>query len=58
MPGANFWAVLLFFTLVVLGFSSAFVMLDVVVTLICDSGLVKASRTVVVTFLTILSFLM
>jgi solute carrier family 6 GABA transporter-like protein 1 len=58
MPGANFWAVLLFFTLVVLGFSSAFVMLDVVVTLICDSGMVKASRPVVVTTLTILSFLM
>ncbi|KAJ4343261.1 hypothetical protein N0V87_000483 [Didymella glomerata] len=58
MPGANFWAILLFFTLIVLGFSSAFVMLDVVVTLICDSGLVKASRPVVVTFLTVLSFLM
>jgi solute carrier family 6 GABA transporter-like protein 1 len=58
MPGANFWAVLLFFTLIVLGFSSAFVMLDVVVTLICDSGLVKASRPVVVTALTVLSFLM
>ncbi|EMD66907.1 hypothetical protein COCSADRAFT_135357 [Bipolaris sorokiniana ND90Pr] len=58
MPGANFWAVLLFFTLLVLGFSSAFVMLDVVVTLICDSGIVKASRPVVVTALTILSFLM
>jgi solute carrier family 6 GABA transporter-like protein 1 len=58
MPGANFWAILLFFTLVVLGFSSAFVMLDVVVTLICDSGMVKASRPVVVTVLTVLSFLM
>jgi solute carrier family 6 GABA transporter-like protein 1 len=58
MPGANFWAVLLFFTLVVLGFSSAFVMLDVVVTLICDSGMVKASRPVVVTFVTVISFLM
>jgi solute carrier family 6 GABA transporter-like protein 1 len=58
MPGANFWAVLLFFTLVVLGFSSAFVMLDVVVTLICDSGMVKASRPVVVTALTVVSFLM
>jgi len=58
MPGANFWAVLLFFTLIVLGFSSAFVMLDVVVTLICDSGLVKASRPVIVTALTVLSFLM
>jgi solute carrier family 6 GABA transporter-like protein 1 len=49
---------LLFFTLVVLGFSSAFVMLDVVVTLICDSGMVKASRPVVVTVLTVVSFLM
>ncbi|KAG9201119.1 hypothetical protein G6514_006031 [Epicoccum nigrum] len=58
MPGANFWAVLLFFTLIVLGFSSAFVMLDVVVTLICDSGMVKASRPVVVTVLTVFSFLL
>jgi len=58
MPGANFWAILLFFTLVVLGFSSAFVMLDVVVTLICDSGLTKLSRAWVVTILTIVSFLM
>ncbi|KAF2644803.1 SNF-domain-containing protein [Massarina eburnea CBS 473.64] len=58
MPGKNFWAILLFFTLVVLGFSSAFVMLDVVVTLICDSGLVKLSRPWVVTILTVLSFLM
>jgi solute carrier family 6 GABA transporter-like protein 1 len=33
-------------------------MLDVVVTLICDSGIVKASRPVVVTCLTVLSFLM
>lgn len=57
MPGANFWAVLLFFTLVVLGFSSAFVMLDATATLICDSG-VKWSRPTVVTGLTILSFLL
>lgn len=57
MPGANFWAVLLFFTLVVLGFSSAFVMLDAAVTLLVDSG-VKYSRPVIVTFLTVLSFLM
>lgn len=58
MPGANFWAVLLFFTLIVLGFSSAFVMLDVVVTLIVDSGLTKLSRPWIVTILTIISFLM
>jgi solute carrier family 6 GABA transporter-like protein 1 len=57
MPGANFWAVLLFLTLIVLGFSSAFVMLDVVATLLVDSG-VKYSRPVIVTGLTLISFLM
>ncbi|KAL5358524.1 hypothetical protein BJX96DRAFT_44039 [Aspergillus floccosus] len=57
MPGANFWAFLLFFTLVVLGFSSAFVMLDTVATLIVDSG-VKISRPIIVTALTLISFLM
>ncbi|KAL6242046.1 hypothetical protein RBB50_010958 [Rhinocladiella similis] len=57
MPGANWWAILLFFTLVVLGFSSAFVMLDAVATLLVDSGL-KYSRPVIVTGLTLVSFLM
>ncbi|KAL4740262.1 hypothetical protein BDV11DRAFT_185756 [Aspergillus similis] len=57
MPGSNFWAILLFFTLVVLGFSSAFVMLDAVATLVVDSGL-KVSRPVIVTVLTLISFLM
>ena len=54
MPGANFWAVALFFTLMTLGFSSAFAMLDAVVTLTMDSG-IKYSRPVVVTSLTLLS---
>ncbi|THV71060.1 SNF-domain-containing protein [Aureobasidium pullulans] len=57
MPGANFWAILLFLTLIVLGFSSAFVMLDVVATLLVDSG-VKYSRPTIVTALTLVSFLM
>lgn len=57
MPGANFWAFLLFFTLVVLGFSSAFVMLDAAATLCVDSGL-RFSRPVIVTGLTLLSFLL
>jgi solute carrier family 6 GABA transporter-like protein 1 len=57
MPGQNFWAFLLFFTLIVLGFSSAFVMLDVVATLLVDGG-VKYSRPKIVTFLTLISFLM
>jgi solute carrier family 6 GABA transporter-like protein 1 len=57
MPGANFWAVLLFFTLIVLGYSSAFVMLDVVATLICDAH-TRVSRAWVVTGLTLTSFLL
>lgn len=57
MPGANFWAVALFFTLMVLGFSSAFAMLDAIVTLVMDCG-VKWSRPMVVTTLTIISFLL
>ncbi|KAI8952846.1 hypothetical protein F4801DRAFT_190398 [Xylaria longipes] len=56
LPGSNFWAILLFFTLIVLGFSSAFVMLDATTTLVMDSG-VKWSRPFVVTVLTLLSFL-
>ncbi|SPN99737.1 related to sodium- and chloride-dependent GABA transporter 1 [Cephalotrichum gorgonifer] len=57
MPGANFWAAALFFTLMVLGFSSAFAMLDAVVTLIMDSG-TKCGRALVVTALTVISFLL
>jgi solute carrier family 6 GABA transporter-like protein 1 len=57
MPGSNFWAILLFFTLVVLGFSSAFVMLDAVTTLAVDAG-VKFSRPTIVTTLTLISFLL
>lgn len=57
MPGANFWAVCLFFTLMVLGFSSAFAMLDAVVTLVMDTG-IKLRREYVVTTLTVISFLL
>ncbi|RYP70851.1 hypothetical protein DL771_005226 [Monosporascus sp. 5C6A] len=57
MPGANSWAFLLFFTLVVLGFSSAFVMLDAAATLCVDSGL-PYSRPAIVSALTLLSFLL
>ncbi|KAF7192471.1 Sodium- and chloride-dependent GABA transporter 1 [Pseudocercospora fuligena] len=57
MPGANFWAFLLFFTLIVLGYSSAFVMLDVVATMICDAN-TRVSRPWVVTALTVVAFLL
>jgi SNF family Na+-dependent transporter len=53
MPGANFWAVLLFMTLIVLGFSSALVILDVVATLLMDFG-VRYSRLVIATALMLL----
>jgi SNF family Na+-dependent transporter len=51
------WEGRIFFTLVVLGFSSAFVMLDAAATMLVDSGL-KYSRTTIVTALTVLSFLL
>ncbi|KAH6989180.1 hypothetical protein BKA56DRAFT_476790 [Ilyonectria sp. MPI-CAGE-AT-0026] len=57
LPAANFWAFALFFTLMVLGYSSAFAMLDAVVTLVMDSG-IKVRREWVVTGLVIISFLM
>lgn len=57
MPGANFWAIALFFTLMVLGYSSAFAMLDAVITLVMDTG-IKLRREWVVCGLTILSFLL
>lgn len=56
LPGANFWAFALFFTLMVLGYSSAFAMLDAVVTLVMDSG-VKMRREWVVCILVTISFL-
>ncbi|KIW59961.1 hypothetical protein PV05_00218 [Exophiala xenobiotica] len=59
MPGANFWAVLFFFTLMLLGVSSSFAMLDAVVTLVMDSELGrKVSRPIVATTLVVLSFLL
>lgn len=48
MPWANFWAFLLFFILMVLGYSSAFAMVDAIVTLVTDAQ-PHWSRTVVVT---------
>ena len=59
MPGANFWALLFFFTLMLLGISSSFAMLDAVVTLIMDThwgG--KISRPIVSTAITIGVFLL
>lgn len=59
MPGANFWAVLFFFTLMLLGISSSFAMLDAIVTLLMDSDWGRmASRPMVATSLVVLCFLL
>lgn len=57
MPGANFWAVILFFTLMVLGYSSAFAMIDAIVTLILDAQK-KISRPIIVSIVVIICFLL
>lgn len=57
MPGANFWAVLLFFTLMVLGYSSAFAMVDAVVTLVMDAQ-PRWNRPLVVSAIVLVFFLL
>jgi solute carrier family 6 (neurotransmitter transporter, GABA) member 1 len=58
MPGANFWAILFFFTLFLLGLSSAFALLDVMVTTLHDTELGKKyPRWVISTSVTIVSYL-
>lgn len=59
LPGANFWCFCLFFTLMVLGYSSAFAMLDAAVSALHDSQLLKSwSRVQVCSLLTVISFLL
>ncbi|KAL8672424.1 MAG: hypothetical protein Q9168_003102 [Polycauliona sp. 1 TL-2023] len=57
MPGANFWAVLFFLTLMLLGISSTYPMLDVVVTAIMDRYGHKLKRPVVAAVLVLVAFL-
>lgn len=61
MPGSNFWSALFFLTLVVVGVSSTFVMLDAVMTLVMDSAFARArnwSRAWVATVLVLVVFLL
>lgn len=59
MPGSNFWAVIFFITIMVLGFSSCFAMLESLVTLVMDTGISKrVSRVAVSTVIIIVSFLL
>ncbi|KAG6117468.1 hypothetical protein E4U13_001029 [Claviceps humidiphila] len=57
MPGANFWAVMLFLTLMVMGYSSAFAMVDAIVTLIMDAQ-PRWNRSIVVTWVVAVFFLL
>ncbi|KAG5983064.1 hypothetical protein E4U55_000862 [Claviceps digitariae] len=57
MSGANFWAVLLFLTLMILGYSSAFAMVDAIVTLVMDAQ-PHWSRTMVVTSIIVFFFVL
>ncbi|WQF83990.1 Putative sodium:neurotransmitter symporter [Colletotrichum destructivum] len=58
MPGANFWGVLFFATLFILGLGSAFALLETLVTMVCDTDWGKRySRPLVSTVIVIASFL-
>ncbi|KAL8748358.1 MAG: hypothetical protein Q9184_007363 [Pyrenodesmia sp. 2 TL-2023] len=57
MPGANFWAILFFLTLVLLGISSTYPMLDVIVTGIMDRYGHKVPRPLVAFVLVVVAFL-
>ncbi|KAF7192485.1 Sodium- and chloride-dependent GABA transporter 1 [Pseudocercospora fuligena] len=58
MPGAQVWSVIFFFTLFMLAVSSAFVMLDTVVSVLCDTDRGrKMPRVYIVTACTVVAFL-
>jgi solute carrier family 6 GABA transporter-like protein 1 len=58
MPGAQFWSAIFFLTLMVLGVSSAFALLDTLISLICDSEFGRRwNRSIIVTVVVVISFL-
>ena len=59
MPGANVWAVLFFITIALLGLSSAFALVESLVTMVCDSNLGRrVPRSVISTAIIVVSFLL
>lgn len=59
MPGANFWAVVFFATVMLLGVSSAFALLETIVTMVCDTDWGKrVPRSVIATIAVVISFLL
>jgi solute carrier family 6 (neurotransmitter transporter, GABA) member 1 len=57
MPGANFWSVFFFLTLLLLGISSTYPMLDVIVTFLQDRWHAKIKRIYMTTGLCVAAFL-
>lgn len=58
MPAAQFWSAIFFLTLMILGVSSAFALLDTFISLICDSNFGRHwNRSIVVTAAVVVSFL-
>jgi len=59
MPGANVWAVFFFFTVAILGLSSAFALVESLVTMICDSDFGRrVSRTIIATAVVVVALLL
>lgn len=59
MPGSNFWAVVFFVALMLVGISSSFALVESLVTLIADSSWgSKFNRTLVCTVVIVVSFLL
>jgi len=59
MPGAQVWAVLFFFTVMLLGISSSFALLEAITTLVTDSTWGrKLPRSIVATIIVVISFLL
>jgi solute carrier family 6 GABA transporter-like protein 1 len=58
MPGAQFWSAIFFLMLMVLGVSSAFALLDTLISQICDSEFGRRwNRSIVVSVVVVISFL-
>lgn len=59
MPGANFWALLFFFTIMLVGISSSFALVESLVTLLVDTEMgKKVPRTIICTAVIVVSFLL
>lgn len=59
MPGANVWAVLFFLTIALLGLSSAFALVESLVTMLCDSNLGRrVPRSAIASVVILVSFLL